>query len=159
MEPEGIVVSSSPRRIIVLCTLLIALLLPFLNCKKQDQGVEGTVLFWEGNFMCCPIRGTQTPVQREVYVYELTNSRQATEIQHKSCFYSSVQTKFVAKTTSDSFGFYHLRLNPGKYSLFIMEGSLFYANAYDGYGNIQSIEVVAGLISRLDIDITYKAVL
>ena len=39
------------RRSSLLCTVLIVLLLPVMNCKKQDavidQGVQGTVLFLE----------------------------------------------------------------------------------------------------------------
>ena len=33
---------------------------------------------------------------------------------------------------------------PGRYSLFVKEGHIFYMNSSDGYGNIQPFEVVAG---------------
>jgi hypothetical protein len=159
MKPKRFIASSSMRRSSLLCTVLIVLLLPVMNCKKQDavidQGVQGTVLFWRGDFQCCPIKGSKLPVQREVCVFELTNEHQVTNY---GAFYDTIQTKMVAKTTSNDGGFYQLRLAPGRYSLFVKEGQYFYMNSSDGYGNIQPFEVVAGSLCQLDIDITYMAV-
>jgi hypothetical protein len=137
--------------------MLLSLPLFVLNCHiGEHEAVQGTILLWQGDFQCCPVTGIKTPVRREVHVYELTNNKQATQVGY-SAFFSSIQTKFITKTTSDDSGFYHVRLHPGKYSLFIKENSLFYANGWDGYGNIQAVEVVEGSVSQFDIDITYNA--
>jgi hypothetical protein len=145
----------------LLCTALIALLLVVLNCNSVGenhtltQGVHGKILLWEGDFMPTTPTGTKIPVQREVYVYELTNDQQTTTVD--LCFFSEIRTKFITRITSDASGYYQVQLNPGKYSIFIKENSFFYANSWDGYGNIMPIEVFADSVSLLDIDITYKA--
>jgi hypothetical protein len=141
------------------CLALIVFLLVAPNCKKTDivtQGLQGTISFWEGNFMPGSISGTIKVVMREIYVYELTNSQQATAVDGR--FFSDIRTTLVAKVTSNDSGHYQVTLNPGKYSLFVKEGSLFYASSRDGYGNIMPVEVVADSVVLQNVDIIYKAV-
>ncbi len=121
------------------------------------QGVWGNVWFWEGDFMPSdrPPRGTITPVVREVYVYKATPLDSVIGPPY-SPFYSKILTPLVATTTSNSTGFFQVELQPGKYSFFVKEDSLFYANLFDDY-HIQPATVVKDSVIKRQIDITYKA--
>ncbi|MBX2991451.1 MAG: hypothetical protein KF749_09795 [Bacteroidetes bacterium] len=120
------------------------------------QGVWGIVYFWKGDFMPGgPPRGTITPVSREIYVYEATRSDQV--VSEGIVFYQRINTRFVTKTKSNRSGFYQVALPPGKYSFFVKEGSLFYANYWDGEGHILPGAVYADSLTNVRIDITYEA--
>ena len=47
----------------------------------------------------------------------------------------------VAKTTSDSKGFYEINLAPGSYSIFLLEDGELYARGGDAYGGINSFTI------------------
>jgi hypothetical protein len=119
-----------------------------------QQGVWGNVWFWEGGFMP-PGWGTITPVSRTVYVYDLTKKAQVEQIDD-SPFYRSISSRLVDSTTSNSIGFFQMVLAPGRYSFFVREGSQFYANGDDGK-YIMPATVETGLLTKVQIDITYKA--
>ena len=119
-----------------------------------QQGVWGNVWFWEGDFMP-PGWGTITPVSRTVYAYELTSYDQVEQVGY-SPFYWSIRSRLVGSTTSNSTGFFQMVLAPGRYSFFVREGSQFYANGDDGK-YIMPATVETGLLTKVQIDITYKA--
>ncbi len=129
-----------------------------------NQGLWGNVWFWEGDFYIidyqpdCPPRKI-TPVIRNVYAFEPTSGlpvdSQVIQVGY-SPFYSKILTKLVDSTQSDSTGFFQLELPPGKYSFFVKEDSLFYANLFDGYGLIFPVIVVKDSVTKIQIDITYK---
>jgi hypothetical protein len=122
------------------------------------QGIWGNVWFWEGDFMPGPPgdhSGKVTPVEREIWIYEAT--RYDSVVGANGGFYSKILTQLKAKTRSNAKGFYQLALPPGKYSVFVVENSLFYANGTDSNGHILPATVSADSVSKVQVDITYKA--
>ncbi len=123
------------------------------------QGIAATVLFTEGN--CMPTvwpasNNCRTyPVRRVVHIYEYTLHTQTNHA--GGGFHTKVNSKRIAKITSDIEGFFEISLVPGKYSIFVEENNMLYANGWDGQGGVQSIEVTAGEVSFKQIPITYKA--
>ncbi len=125
-----------------------------------QQGVYGRVYFWEGDFMPvvppAPPRGTITPVQRTLVVHTPTRFDSVEQVNY-SAFYRRILTQRIGTTASNSAGFFQIPLAPGRYSFFVVEDSLFYANGGDGLGFLLPVTVVQDSLTRLDINITYKA--
>jgi hypothetical protein len=121
-----------------------------------SQGVWGNVWFWEGDFMPFEPTGTITPVVREIHVHTLTPVDSVNQVSY-SPFYYEIYTQLVTVTTSNRTGFFEVTLPPGRYSFFVKEDSLFYANLFDGEGNILPATVVEDSVTRIQIDITYRA--
>jgi hypothetical protein len=122
------------------------------------QGIWGNVLFWEGDFMPGPPgghSGSVSPVEREVFVFEAT--RYDSVVGANGGFYSRVLTRLKGKTTSNAKGFYQIALPPGKYSIFVAESSMFYANGVDSMGHILPGTVNENSVTQVQINITYKA--
>lgn len=124
---------------------------------KLKQGICGTILLLQGNQMPGPGRKLPAgqPVTREVLVYQLTNTSQA---QSNGTIFTGIKTALVAKTHSNSKGYFELELPEGKYSVFVLEPEGLYANYFDGKGSINPVEVIKNSVSRKDIFITNKAV-
>ncbi len=127
------------------------------------RGVWGQVWFWEGDFMpvVCPggdcfSGGTITPVKRKVFIHQLTSLDQV-EAGDSPEFFTAIHTPLVDTLWSDEFGFFQIELPPGRYSFFVLEDSLFYANGIDGEGHILPVEVKPDSVSMRQIDITYRA--
>ncbi len=129
------------------------------NKISITQGVWGNVWFWEGNFMpiADPNYAKITPVKRDIYIYEATPDSMV-EGSNGGTFFTKINSKFINITQSDEDGFYQITLPLGKYSFFVKEDSLFYANGWDGEGYILSATVTENNITKNQIDITYKAV-
>jgi hypothetical protein len=122
-----------------------------------QQGLWGYVWFWEGNFMPgCPT-GKVSAVSRELRIHELTSWDQ---VDHTSrvTFYSSIHTPLVGFVRSDQAGFFEIELPPGTYSVFALEDTLYYANGFDGFGNIYPVPVKEGEVTEIRFDIDYKSV-
>jgi hypothetical protein len=122
-----------------------------------SQGVWGNVYFWKGDFMPGPYPpgGAITPVVREIFVYEATRFDQV--VSAGNAFYQSIGTRYVARAKSNRLGFFQIPLTPGKYSFFVKEGELFYANYWDGEGHILPGYVSPDSLTNVRIDITYEA--
>jgi hypothetical protein len=122
------------------------------------QGIWGDVWFWQGDFMpICPT-GTVTAVAREMRIHELTSWHEVDEVPGRGApFYSAIHTPLVATVHSDEKGFFQVELPPGVYSLFAVEDSLFYANGFDGSGNIYPVLVNEGEVTKVRFDINYMA--
>lgn len=152
--------------------LLIALaMLSLMACenkeKKNDvetpieaptitQGIYGQVRERYGNWE--PVwdpndnsRGYRTIV-RDIYVYEYTTIKDFDQ-PHIDCLYPAdkMPKPLVAKTTSKENGFYQLQLEPGKYSVFMLEEGNMYATGGDGYGGINSFTIEVGSLLRFDL--------
>lgn len=130
------------------------------SAPSPGQGVEGVVVFWEGDFMP-PLpedqpQGELIPVERTLAVFEAAGFDDVVGSPSDGGFYSAVNTPLVALTESGQDGRYELSLAPGTYSVFVIENGLFYANGSDGEA-IQPVTVERDRISELDIDITYQA--
>jgi hypothetical protein len=112
------------------------------NKISITEGIWGTVMKRVGN--CIPIvigEGEDRPssckyfpVKREVLIYEYTFYGYAKPSSFSLAFYEKVNTKLIARTTSDEEGFFELALKPGKYSVFVIEYGLLYASSGDGQG-------------------------
>lgn len=121
-----------------------------------EQGIWGDIWFWKGNFM--PVeRGIICQVRRTVYIYELTTRDDVDQIGY-SPFFANIHTNLVTTVESDAEGFFQVALEPGTYSLFIMEGANYYSNSYGSGGEIFPVTVEAGEVSEVLINITTEAV-
>ncbi|MBF9255499.1 carboxypeptidase regulatory-like domain-containing protein [Pontibacter sp. 172403-2] len=123
-----------------------------------EQGITGQVLWVSGNQMPspdAPQSSGKRGIQRTVYVYELTNSSQATTTD--GVFHTNIQTKLVTQVTTDAEGNFAVSLPPGKYSLFTKEENGLYANLFDGEMNIFPVEVQKGQVTNVEFVINYKA--
>ena len=151
----------------ILLFFLICLLLAAVTAGAQTlddaikQGILGTVVVREGNFMSAPDRAGKPKANkkgkttnRELLIYELTNLSQ---VKTNGAFYSQVQTKPIAKVTADADGLFQVFLKPGRYSVFSQEPQGLYANQFDGNGNIFPVEVVADRLTLVEFVIDYNA--
>jgi len=120
-----------------------------------NQGVWGDVWFWEGNFMPMS-RGKICQVQRMIYIFELTKMSEVEAIGYTP-FYSAINTDLVTTTESDTNGFFQVELEPGSYSLFVMEDTSYYSNLFDSGGAIFPVKIESGKVTEVRFDITYEA--
>jgi hypothetical protein len=130
------------------------------NQVTISQGAWGNVWFWEGDFMPTTNPGGSsgriTSVVRTVYVHELTNLQQVDQVLY-SPFYRAIHTNLIDSVQSNSTGFFQVALDTGRYSFFVREDSLYYANSFDGYMNILAVTIKKDSLSEVQIDLTYKA--
>lgn len=122
------------------------------------QGVYGRVLWLQGNVMPspdAPNRGSGKPAERTLHIYEITRLNEA---DGQAPLFTSVPTKLVATTKTNSEGYFQCKLKPGKYSIFTVEedGKLF-ANLFEGNGEITPFEVKANEVVTYHITINHKA--
>ncbi|MBE7173402.1 MAG: carboxypeptidase regulatory-like domain-containing protein [Williamsia sp.] len=137
----------------------ICLLLAFKPLPAAKQGIEGYLYKVSGNMMPGP--GVNRPAPRGtkaiLYIFELTNTSQVTR-KDPSPFYSAIKTKLVKQVSSNSKGRFSVQLPPGRYSLFVKKGALYYANQYDDKNNIFPVEVLPGKMTKVEFRIDYNAV-
>ncbi len=122
------------------------------------QGIWGNVWFWDGDFMPSTSdnpSGKITHVERDVWIFEATGNDSVVGI--GGGFYKRILTGLIATTRSNATGFYQVALPPGKYSVFVTEDSLYYANGHDSAGHILPGLVTANAVTKVQVDITYKA--
>jgi hypothetical protein len=126
--------------------------------KKFVQGLCLTVRWLEGNQMPSPEqpRSLGRLVNREVWIYALTHTSQAT--QTPEGFYTEIKTKLVRVVRTGTDGKVCVSLPTGEYSIFIKEDKGLYANIFDGENNISPVKVERYKIARTPIDISYQAV-
>jgi hypothetical protein len=125
------------------------------------KGVWGNVLFWEGNFMPRPVEsgsssGKITPVIRNILVCQATTMTEMSPYGSGPLF-SQLPSTIIAETSSDETGFYQVALPPGTYSVFVKEGPVFYANSVDKLERVNPVEVLPGKVTKLQLNIQYKA--
>lgn len=125
-------------------------------CRRQ--GIRGHVYLVQGNQMPSPDRPPSTPagMKTTLYVYELTNTSQAT-LQEGS-FYKTISTKLVKEVQTDEDGSFKVKLKPGWYSLFVRKGDQFYSNIFDDKNNIHPVEVKRGEWTEEDFKADWGAV-
>ena len=139
------------------------------------QGVWGDIRYWTGDFMpkgssasnpCPQAFGLIKNVKRDIVIFPLINpTTNPTSVQTDSVgspFYVQINLTPIASVTSDSSGFYEVSLAAGNYSIFTKESYLskvyYYANGYDGAGNIQPIKIVSGQKTNFPVNITYASI-
>lgn len=127
-----------------------------------DQGLAGEVRWLEGNLM--PTIGEEPetddekrkgePVQRELHIYELTTMDEATA---EGTFFYDIQSPLVKTVESDKDGYFQVELPAGRYSVFVQEEEGLFANIFDGEGNINPVEIKNDEVTKITIEINYKA--
>jgi hypothetical protein len=130
---------------------------PVASNESINQGICGSIIWKSGNLMPSPDHEVPKPkaVQRELFVYELTNTQQATL---QNGFYKAIVTNLIKSVKSDAEGKFCLALPEGKYSLFVKEGDKgLYANQFDGDGNIFPVKVSKDNLSMIVFTIDYQA--
>ncbi|MCC9136539.1 carboxypeptidase regulatory-like domain-containing protein [Pontibacter silvestris] len=122
------------------------------------QGITGKVLWVSGNKMPspdAPQSSGRRGIQRTLYIYELTNSRQVTTID--GVFHIDIQANLVTQVVTDASGNFTVSLKPGRYSLFTKEDKGLYANLFDGENNIFPVKVEEGQVTNVEFLINYNA--
>jgi hypothetical protein len=130
---------------------------PEMRAENPQQGICGTIVWKSGNMMPSPDREMPKPkpVQRELFIYDLTDTAQATL---KDGFYQAMVTSLIKTVKSDAEGKFCVELPEGKYSLFVKEGDKgWYANQFDGEGNIFPVKVGKDKLSIVVFTIDYQA--
>lgn len=130
------------------------------DCYRQIKtGIEGKVEFKEGNFMPSPDgsagKNSGKGVRRMVLIYPLIKE---TDTRKEGNFYTKIKKKPITRFYTTDNGCFRFTLMPGKYSMLVKEKAGFYANGFDGEGNIYPIEVKESEITKVDFQITYMAV-
>ena len=120
------------------------------------QGVWGNVWLWEGNFM--PVRGNGRIRPARTQVFVLQPVRLDSILTMHEVLSRGVKTKLIGQTLSNATGFYQFAIPPGKYTLCVQEDALFYANGFDGDGYILPATVLPDSVTKVQIDITLRAV-
>jgi hypothetical protein len=145
--------------VLLICTIF-SLTSCFAQLKKGlfsvKEGITGKVTWKEGNYMPSPDAaraGNGIGVKREVYVFELINMSGA--VKQNGLF--EISQSPLVKTESTKNGFFEIILPPGKYSVFTKEVKGFFANRFDGKGNINPVEVLPGKATYTLIAVDYKA--
>lgn len=128
-----------------------------LSEKDIQQGICGSIIWKSGNLMPSPDHKAvkATPIQRELFVYELTNISETTL---QSGFYTDIVKSKVKSVKSGADGKFCLDLPEGDYSLFVKEGDKgLYANSFDGKGNIFPVKVSKDKVSIIVFTVDYQA--
>ena len=153
--------------------IILAGVLSLISCNKEgmksknngsevsdSQGVQGKVMWLEGNMMPSygekkkAVENNGKPVVREIYFCQPTKMN---ELENDGTIFQDVAERMFRVVSSDENGKYSINLPVGKYSVFTKEKTGFFANSFDGEGNINVVEVKEGEMTELDIQINYAA--
>ena len=147
--------------------LIVFAMLSLVACEKKSdvetpidsptitQGIYGLVKERYGNWQPIldpndPSHGYR-PIVRDIYVYEYTTINDFDQAYIGGYPADKMPKPLVAKTTSKENGFYQLQLEPGKYSVFLLDEGRMYADGGDGYGGINPITIVAGSLLQFNL--------
>lgn len=141
--------------------LLISLLFILASCastKIEGQGIQGQLIWLEGNQMPKitdePLEEKGDPVKRTLVIYPLTNMGDG---KMEDGLFISLASQPIMEVESDGEGKFSIELDPGRYSIFTKEEGGLFANSFDMDGNIQPVEVKTGEWATMKILIDYKA--
>lgn len=142
-------------------TSILILSIIISGCVAQrhtniDQGVKGFVLEVKGNQMPGKNKSVSPgePVSCMVYAFPLQKLNEVTVTDN--VFYEFMASP-VDSSQSKKDGSYALRLPAGDYSIVIKEKGQYYANSFDGDGNINPVQISQNEIVELNILINYMA--
>jgi len=121
--------------------------------KAQTQtGITGNIRTLRGNQM--PFKGKANTIghatTKEIYIYSATPINETEGI---SPLFSKIKTRLIAVTKSDSTGRYSVKVDPGKYSVFVKVDDKFFSNEIDN-GYLSPVEVHQHSFATKDITIT-----
>jgi hypothetical protein len=129
--------------------------------NSKGQGIEGKVIWQEGNFMPSPgetkpsVKRIETTIRREVRIYELTGTDEVEK--STGTIFTNVQSPLVKTISTEEDGSFRVDLPPGSYSVFTVEEEGLFANSFDSEGNICPVTVEQGQFTNLVIKVNYKA--
>lgn len=137
------------------------------NVTGLSQGISGTVLFWEGDFMPTfpedDSGGRVYPVMRDVCIFEAVLHQDVqwsyVEIE-PGCYVhlaSDIPAVLVKVVRSSGSGYFEAELPAGMYSIFVREDGYYYSNLVGGEGFVHPAEVREGETTEVEFDITYMA--
>ena len=128
-----------------------------LSCGHT--GAKGFVYLVSGNQMPSPDQAPSKPkgLKTTLYIYGLTNINDVSR-QGNSAFYNEITTAQVKQVETDENGYFNVTLNPGRYSLFVKKGELYYSSQFDEKNNIHPIEVKRGKTTEVIFNANYDAV-
>ena len=155
------------KKIVLIALAMLSLMACENKEKKNDvetpieaptitQGIYGQVRERYGNWQ--PVldpndknRGYR-PIVRDIYVYEYTTVKDFDQA-YIDCLYPAdkMPKPLVATTTSKENGFYQIQLEPGKYSVFILDNGSMRANWDDENGGLQPVTIEEGSLLRFDL--------
>ncbi len=145
------------RLAVVLISVLCVACFAAQPKMQPKQGLSGYIYLVTGNQM--PTIGRPQSkgrgVAREVYIYAPTSITQTTG---NNPLFTSIKTKLIAQTKSDSTGLYAIKLPPGKYSVFIKDGDKFFAAESDGTSALNPVEITPNNLTKKDFTISHAAV-
>ncbi len=146
--------------------LIISIFFILLSCKstktKQSvvfsQGITGIVEQISGNQM--PRIGREPdkpkPFHTTVFFYAPTDITQVQRI-GETPLYTSIFTKLIATTETDSLGKFTATLPVGRYSVFVQVEKKFFANNFDIRNNISLVTVEENKLVEIKILVNHKA--
>jgi len=147
-----------------LCSVFLLLTILTFSCKsvKTDtQGIMGQVYWLEGNQMPQMVeegKEVQRPEKkgaaRTIRIHQLTHINQA---RLGDYLFGDIETPLVAEVETDDQGRFSVELPVGKYSVFTVEESGYFANIFDLDSYINPIEVEKGEWTQADILVNYEA--
>ena len=101
-------------------------------------------------------RAKGIPVVREIFIFELVNRKDA--IGAGGSFYKAVNSRLVNKVKSANDGTFNASVEPGSYSVFVLEEDAgFFASRMDGDNNLNPVTVEPNKMTDIEILINYKA--
>ena len=138
---------------LVLSAVLVGFLGLFSFCPMKKQGIEGQVQQLKGDQMPSPdlpVTGRGRPYACKLAIFEPTKISQ-TQLLENGPYYQKINSKLVKLVNTDSLGRFKVKLAPGRYSVFIVEGNNYYATIQDGDGTIGPVNVEKHRFTRLDL--------
>ncbi|HLU89220.1 MAG TPA: carboxypeptidase-like regulatory domain-containing protein [Cyclobacteriaceae bacterium] len=141
-------------------TVLILLIL-LGSCKSSQmsgQGIQGQVFWVAGNQMPqANDRGVnpeeKVPVQRTLRIHELTHINQA---RLGDALFGDIETPLIEEVKTDEEGRFSVKLPAGRYTVFTVEKSGYFANVFDLDSYINPYEVKEGEWTKAEILINYE---
>ncbi len=128
------------------------------NSSTISQGFTGSITELTGNQM--PMKGAPPAVPKgiltTVLIYEPTNLSQVRRL-GTAPSYTAIASKLVASVDTDSTGKFAIALPVGSYSVFIKQGSQFYANLFDTNNNIALFTVEEGKLTTVNLSVSSRA--
>ncbi len=120
----------------------------------QRQGVQGQ-LFWVNGNLTTETEKKHIPqhgMVREIFVYELATP---SEVELEEGLFVKVHTKLAARGFCKVDGSFKIKLEPGRYSIFVKEDKGLYANVFDNENHISPVTVLPRKYSWITISINY----
>lgn len=126
--------------------------------STQKQGIQGKVQKISGNYM--PGISADASAQSEnvsttvwIFAGQIPGNQSAAW----PVAAAEQHSDFLCQVTSDQQGNYIAYLPPGEYTVFAQYGEVLYLNVFQGNGSYESVEVVAGQLSQIDLIHTAEA--